>query len=332
MSYLLKIATVEDLERMKSFFNKVYREGHIMTEEKHLEWQFQKNPWNFFHPSYSNLLLINNDEIMGHLGLIPYNFVLKGRNVRGAFLSSLIVKEDLRSRGAGIYLVREAEKYFDILCVLGLNAQAVPVYKYCGWSEVFSLRRWFCEKKNFVLDDCAQGYAVQELKTLDNSWNLIWKKTKDQWGCLIERSPDYLDWRFLRHPYIKYKIYQKKDEGYIILRKEVGNEYRAGRIVDFFSQPQARVPLLHAAMSYARKENLDFVDFFCSSSIYENDLMKCGFDFARDELGEPPVYVLPTDRRRSKIGFSYKINNLTNSLNPEDWFVVKSDGDKDRAW
>jgi len=140
--YSIKPVTEDDIPGLINFFREVYRPGHIMAEIEYLNWQYLNAPGNILYPKYPNLILKKGDQIVGHLGLIPYRFNFYGKPKSGAFLASLIVNKDLRSHGAGVMLVREAEKYFDILYTTGFSEPTAPVLKLCGWQSASDMARW----------------------------------------------------------------------------------------------------------------------------------------------------------------------------------------------
>lgn len=329
--YTITLATENDIKPLTDFFCAVYSPNHITTKKEYLEWQYKNANGNIYYPEYSNLLLKKDGHIVGHLGLIPYKFKAGKGIINAAFLASLIVAKNLRSHGAGVMLVREAEKYFDLLYTTGFNPNSVPVLKYCGWNAELWINRWVYKLNG---GEIIENNKTFEIKKFDESWNELWKTIKFRFKGTIDRNSDYLNWRFANNPHVKYKIYGLKNAaGYIILRSERGDEYSACRIVDFISEDSNAEDLLNAAIKYAADSNLDFIDFFSFPMIYEDSLSKAGFYiYNPDENPDPPIFLLPTNRERLSLNFSYKCVNAQAFLLSNNWFVVKADGDRDRAY
>jgi len=314
----------DELEILYSFLRKVYAPDHILFDKKFFKWQFVEQ-------NFSNVVLRNNDEIFGHVGLIGHNFVYHERRVLASFLSCLIVAENLRGRGAGAFLSREAERNLDAVYATGINEDGMSAFRALGWIFGGDLFRWIRTPK-FEKSET----KAREITNFDGSWNASWKDLQKKYGLTIDRTSQYLNWRFISHPRIDYKIFGVKSgadyDGYIVLRLEEG-EMRALRIVDLVAKDaNAEMELLKAAMSYAKDLNVDFVDFFCSSKMYENSFRRLGFfEPESSETQNIPIFILPLDNRRKSINWAYKIINLElKNIKKEDWFIVKADGDKDR--
>lgn len=319
--YRVRLTEENDLPALIDFFKKVYKPGHIMTDREYLKWQF---------PGYSNLLLEKDSELVGHLGLIPYKFRVREKLFNAAFLGCLIVSESLRSHGAGVLLTREAEKYFDILYTTGFSPPSAPVFKFCGWSNEALMTRWvkgLKENRRFAED--------ADITTIDRfgpEWEKSWKMLGRDYAATIDRSAAYLNWRFIDNPKIKYHIFGLKD-GYIILRIEKGDEFTAGRIVDLIGGPEAVTRLVKRAVNFAGDAKADFIDFFSFPSKYDEAFQETGFHVYNHKVSmEPPIFILPVDRKRLTLNFSYKFVNRLDPETPLDWFVVKADGDRDRAY
>lgn len=336
MDSVVRPAKEEDIAELTEFFKKEYRPEHIMANRDYLAWQYRNISANQFYPDYSNLLFFYGKEIVGHLGMIPYFFNINGQKMRVAYLASGIVKKDLRGVGAGALLIKEAEKYFDILYTMGFNKQIAPIYKFGGWSEEQFLKRWVFKCPKNSAEKRAEN--IEEINFFSEDWDVLWKDITRTFAIAINRDSKYLNWRFTNHPFAKYKIFGVKHEdrvgGYIVLRKEVGKELSAYRIVDFISREETARELLWAAINLAREEGVDFLDFLCNAPIHQGAFEDAGFKLTEEsDLDPVPLFILPIDPNRRKINFSYKfINPFLKDLKTDDWLVVKSDGDKDRVW
>lgn len=333
-SYTITNATEGDISALRKFFSSVYEPDHITTNAAYLRWQYQESPANPFYPNYPNLLLKHNDEIVGHLGLIPYQLKAGNEVLRAAFFASLILQPELRGHGGGIILAREAEKYFDACYTTGYNSQAKPVMEFSRWNFAGHLTRWLCTKIDGIDGAELSASEVVPITTFDKAWDASWQELRSLYPVTIERSSQYLNWRFVKNPFINYVIFAVPEEakfsGYIILRVEKGREFSACRIVDLIGKPRAIPKLILTAQGFAQKEQFDFIDFFTSSTIYDEALEKAGFYHYNPETSqEPPVFILPVDRSRFDINFAYKfVKTVTKPT--QDWFVCKADGDKDR--
>jgi len=337
--YNIRFAKDNDIPSMRDFFSEVYSPGHVTTDKKYLAWQYRDAPGNIYYPNYPNLLLEKNKKIVGHLGLIPYKFRILGKVKPAAFLANLVVKKELRSYGAGAFLVKEAEKYFKYLYATGINDQAMPALNFCNWSKEKYMMRWVYDfSKNDVPPTSFKDSRIITIRLFDEIWDKSWQKMHKDYGSTIDRSAEYLNWRFINNPKVNYKIWgfveKNYIKGYIVVRIERGVEYSACRIVDFISSQEAEPRLLKKALSFASTEKINFIDFFSLTVTYRKVFKGAGFSlYDSIKNPEPPIFILPVvrDKSRQTINFSYKNVNPKIALSVKDWFVTKSDGDKDRS-
>jgi len=337
--HTIDLASKEDILALTVFFAKVYSPSHITTNKEYLSWQYQSAPGNIHAPKYSNIILKKEKEIIGHLGLIPYIFHTKEGKKKGAYLSSLIVHESLRSYGAGSLMVKEAEKYFDILYTTRANKMAIPSLKYNNWSDEFFMKRWVFDyvKKNSV--SFLHDPNVISVESFDKEWDSVWEGSlKKKYDIIINRSSEYLNWRFCNILGASYSIFCYKEDsilGYIVLRIEKGNEFRACRVVDLVANEASMLPLLKKAVSYGHNQNVHFTDFFVYPNNFASDTLKeAGFYvYDPDVNPEPPMFILPTNRKKLTTNIFYKFvdNDNMNSL-ASSWYMTKADGDRDRPY
>lgn len=320
----------KDLPDLFAFFGTVYKPGHIITDEEYFDWQYLQAPGNIHTPRYSNLVLRKNGDIKGHLGLIPYAFT---RGIRAAFAASLIVAPELRSHGAGVFLLREAEKYFDFLYTTGYNAKAAPALKIQQWSAEQLLTRWVWRPTSSTLETEPEG--VHKISSFDDTWDMMWQAHKKSFGATIERTSEYLNWRFVNNPKIAYTILgvgSSAENGYAVLRLEKGPDYTGLRIVDCIARDGALTVLLQQSIAVARELGADFVDFLVSGTHKDEVIEAAGFArFDPDINPEPPIFILPTDRESLTINYAFKYTGQLD-IHTDEVYFTKADGDRDRAF
>jgi hypothetical protein len=337
--HTIEFATKDDIPVLTDFFARVYRPDHITTDSEYLAWQYKKAPGNIHAPKYSNLLFKKDSVIIGHLGLIPYVFCsASGRKLTGAYLASLIVDESLRNYGAGAMLVREAEKYFDILYTSRANELAQPALRYSNWSKELFMTRWIydCTKNDTEVFDTNNSHII-EIHKFGKEWDDSWKNLHGSYGITINRTSSYCNWRFIDNFKVSYNIFGYKDglfEGYIVLRLEEGDEYRACRIVDFIVSEKSALPLLQKAIQFGFTKKVHFLDFFSFPKIFASVLEEAGFYIYDSNINEdPPMFILPVSRKRLTTNFFYKIvKDSSIDLLPDNCYITKADGDRDRAY
>lgn len=330
-----------DIPEAVRFFENVYAPGHIMTVPEHLRWQFTDHPQA--EGDHRSLILTDGSRIAGFLGIIPARTKVGERALSAGWCANLVASPDVRERGAGAFLLREAAKRFDLLITTGYNALSAPVLDALGWNLLPPLSRWVA----VLRADCAGApatmnpfpaapsrFTIEPVGRFGASWDASWQGIRRRFVCTTERDAAYLNWRLIDHPRIRYAVLSASDvaglRGYGALRMEDSPTLTGGRIVDLVAEDDAAPEILGALVGCAAEAGADFLDFFVSGDRYADALRNAGFVLAdREPYRTVPAFLLPLDRRRSDITFA--VWQKDGGINAGDWYVVKSDGDKDRA-
>ena len=81
---------------------------------------------------------------------------------------------------------------------------------------------------------------IAEINYFDERFENLWSKLKDVIGISLWKDSEYLNWRYINRPNVKYKILAVEDEGdvygFTVLRC-IESEYRIGYIVDLLFLP-----------------------------------------------------------------------------------------------
>jgi len=195
-------------------------------------------------------------------------------------------------------------------------------------------------EKNEIENFSIKKEQIQRIKTLDEDYDNFWNVIKERFPITVNRTKEYLKWRYLDHPLVDYHFLSLKDEnelkGFAVIRFEDNNtELKAARLVDLVCYEDYDNIILKNIVKYC-KDKSDFLDFFCTGMFYKKALEEIGF-FNNTETGiKIPAVFNPIDfSRREDINFFYnyhkedKKNNILNNKN--NWFFVKADSDQDRA-
>lgn len=73
-----------------------------------------------------------------------------------------------------------------------------------------------------------KNYIIREIEWFDNSFDLFWDKVKNDYPIAIERSSQYLNWRYLGRPN-KYKVFAAYQNGEIICYIVAATEEKTGK-------------------------------------------------------------------------------------------------------
>ncbi len=334
-------------EKLKVFNEAEYGVGHILTNKIYYDWQFD-NFTNKDKKSYSTLGSFGKDgELLGTFGMfsLPYNFY--GKTVSGNCLANLIVKENLRSLGYGYLLLEKAAAGGDLAIDHTINANAWPMFMKAGWQgEDLKRFLYIINPKNALYD----LPASKVFNSTDASWELaaikefggetdeFWRKNKARYPITIERTAEYMNWRYAKNPLAKYEIFSASRnselKGILVLRiEEVSDKsgemgVRIGRIIDLVADPEADKVLLSGAVEFCRKNKIDLLDYFSSGNFHDQSLASAGFvDAATKPFDAIPMLLRPINLKRIHLNFAVKTATPTGL---KDWYTTKGGGDQDR--
>jgi len=136
------------------------------------------------------------------------------------------------------------------------------------------------------------NFQIREIAAFDNSINVFWEEIKNHYDFIIERSRDFLNWRYFdaRGGDYLVKIAEKDSKilGYVVLRiNKHQKDYPLGYVVDLLTLPN-RLDVAHALVA-------DAVDYFANNNInviyclvikhhpYQTSLERNGFVTRREE-------------------------------------------------
>ena len=355
--------------KIRAFNKSQYGAGHILCDKVYYDWQFD-NVFNSSQKNYAALGLFDKkDNIVGTIGLFRAPLNLFGRKADCVWLANLIVKEELRSVGYGYLLLKEGVAGCDIGVDHNINKNARPVFLAAGWRGK-DVSRYLCvldkkkserlmNKNNLrikTFDELVKKSGkktdlnFKEVNKIDRKFEDFWRKIKTKYPVSVERSSRYLNWRYLRHPMVDYRVFAAEKsnnlEAFLVLRIEEATEgkkrkrtgIRLGRIVDFVSLDGAEEFTLFKAVEFCRSQKLAFVDFFLTGDFYASAFRKAGFiSDKKKPYSLIPTLFNPIDRiKRTRNNFAFKLvsKKLFNRKidNFKFWYLTKGDGDQDRPY
>jgi hypothetical protein len=245
--------------------------------------------------------------------------------------------------------MREVTRQFDLTLNIGPNAEASTVLTKMGWADFGFLTRFVAVFDKAAVETLVgvEGWrwSVEATKATYGNAKIIERfgadstKLWDEFASSglrgVRRSAEYLNWRYLSHPTFDYRAIGIERggalRGYAIYRIEQVRDlpFRVGRVMEMVSSPEVAEDLLASVIAAARREQLAFVDYFCSQLPNPDLFIRCGFlSGEQNETQQVPMLFQPLDRRRSGIRFmAYRKKDL---LRDPRWFVTKGDGDQDR--
>lgn len=341
------------LPQLKEFISRNYNPNYILKNNTFFNYFFI----NYLSEDFSFEVILLQDQIIGMLGRIPCKLKCFDKVFDGCFFANLMIEEAYQNKGLGPRLVIDAMNKYDIQMVLSYGVNLVFILQKLKWVEMPHLRRFVkilsvkqCstliekelpekEETNGIMNENTTIFSFKEVNQFNKNIIDFWEKIKKKYPITVERSLDYLNWRYVNHPLLNYKIFiiTKNDEiqSYIILREESPPNFKIGRIIDFISTDEAEGYSLSRIVNYCKKNKFDLIDYFCTGRFHEKSLRSLEFKEANEEpLSSIPLLFNPISTRKKEINFAFKFRdeNLIDDRIKDfnNWYLTKGDGDQDR--
>ncbi len=347
---------------LDTFFSTAYSSYYVLRDRKLFEWMLCRED----APDLANMICaISGDLLVGIMAYTPTTFFWGDFKTRhyGAWTANWMVLPAYRT-GLGWILMRHVQKKHNIL--IGHNAGADnlalaprlgftvydPMPKYIAIFDSTATNVFLKSLKIHCSEEVVKGFvftprsnSIEKLEpistplteeTYSPDWNLY---SPMKFGTV--RDYNYLNHRYFRHPYFNYYILiigSANQPVVVIYRiEEVSgpSPVKVGRILEFY-HPQHKNGIKQAcrAISYVadffKNKGCAYSDFFCSSSLYGQTMIDCGFHL--DNTLFFPHRLTPAEAPRLETCQNLEIySRITPEAPPlSDCYITKSDGDQDR--
>ena len=279
----------EDLKDVVKFLKRLGSENviHLIPSEKFLLWKYR----------YSNLLrkrmwfwiVRDGEKVVGISGSIPIRlFTPKG--ITNAMWESDVMIEQNYRKYPFLFLQLIGMKHRgwqNVRVSAGLTfpfaKEVSKTWQKVGWLPLpFVYNSIFRINKNYNFNTPSSLIKLKKINYFDKKINFFFKRVSHQYDFIICRNRDYLNWRYFRHPFYKYKvIIALKNErilGYIVFRKE--KETKTGYILDILGDlnyPRHIYFLVFKALRYFKEKEVRNVYCLLTHKKYISIFRKIGF-------------------------------------------------------
>ena len=342
----IRLIKKSEWERLAAFNAAEYGPDHILTNKVYYDWQFD----NYANPSkdsYTTVGMFYKGEMAGTFGRFPLPHTFYGKRVNGNCMANLIIKKNLRSMGYGYLLLEQAARMGDIAIDHTINESAWPMFMKAGWQGE-DLKRfvYIINPRNELYDlpaspeipDTTSGLLFERVKRFDSSINAFWERVRRRYPVTIERTPEYLNWRYAENPLISYhhciarrgsditalaivRVEEVKRDGAVI-------GVHAARLIDVVSDEKSERFILAHVVAFCRERNIDFIDYFTSGHFHDRALADVGF-VDNDTHASLPILFNPVSTKRTHLNFAVTTKE---PMRLEDWYTTKGGGDQDRPY
>lgn len=196
------------------------------------EWQFNRNPFALGESPF--LIGEHRGRVVAALGLQPL-MARSNRNLfRMAWCCDFFVAEEIRGRGVGSQLVAMASRRFPLIAAYGISDMSDPVFASQGWSPDPYLAVYFLPVAETDLRGLVKSarsrihrrpltthFAADVQVAQADTCSLaetgeLWEACAPTYGAAVERSPEYLDWKYRQHPTHRYVFIEARRFGRLV--------------------------------------------------------------------------------------------------------------------
>tara|TARA_B100000029_G_scaffold516309_2_gene628599 strand:+ start:6356 stop:7489 length:1134 start_codon:yes stop_codon:yes gene_type:complete len=293
-----------DFYKIKSFSDKYNRLNSVTFDNLFFDWQYETNRRlisiqdNGFYYSKNSA-----NEIIGYCSASNAPYIWQGKRINGRFFHEWYA--DSTQTGSAAALLAKQIHSAPILQVMGASIQNLNVLFRMRKFLWFPLRRLgvtLNPKKTALLiennnnnteyllkalsfQSASKNYECDsaEIDIFDNEYQKVWNNVSQQFFATVDKSSDYMNWRYVEHPLLSYNryLYIKKNglRVYIIWRTEYVEEHnvRVARICEIIGQSNTFREVIPRFLNDLLDQEIDYADFFCTNSSINDALQKTGF-------------------------------------------------------
>jgi len=338
----------EDRRQIDALYRRVFGGDAAEANRLRWEWQYRRNPYGQVDQP---LIWVAREgqTIVGQYAAMPVRLTVNGREIDGAWGMDVMVAPERQRQGLGEVLFRTWDRNVGASLGLGLSESSYRLFQKLHWPDVGpvpclvkplsrrALRRphWPVAVNRFVSyvtlpwirlvarSRPLQG-EVEVIRQFDDSFTRLWERVQPHFGFAVKRSAQYLNWKYIQAPHVRYHIAALKRDGdtagYAVYRHVLEPRGRVTVLVDFLADPEDEKGLLTLLRWIDREARAADSDKIRTFALHE------GF---RKVLRRSGYYSV-----KSTLEFVCKINGAVVPSgyydDTENWHVTLGDSDQDR--
>jgi GNAT superfamily N-acetyltransferase len=230
-------------------------------------------------------LLFDNDKLIGHYAVTPMDIQVSNNLVKAAFSLHTMTHPSFQKQGIFTFLAEEVYKKCQskgFKFVYGFpNENSYHGFTtklgWLGFGKINSLEKDIDVKAKRT----SKAENIYEIERFDDRVNTLWDRVKAGYRVIVPRTKDYLNWRFVEHPTVKYPKYiitAKGSEilGYMILKVYTKGEQVKGHIIDVLCVDDRDVvrKLLDCAYAYFVEKGIVNLSCWMSDNCFCAQILK----------------------------------------------------------
>jgi hypothetical protein len=346
--------TDDDWPEFERFAAKHFGPSH-MTDRRFNEHWF-RTPW---YDSWAARVIQNAEgRVIGMMMTIVVPAKLGDQVVPLAWISSAAVEDAARERGTGAALYLWVYKTFPLVGAMSSYENSLPLHALLGRNiPGVKMRRFICVHDKRAANLCLpanrsavlaavrsplpnlEGVLSARWSTgIPSGYDQLWERVRDRFVCTTERNREYMEWRYVRAPYVEYRLLEMRLRDALhalaALRFQRTPEGMVCRVLDLIADAHLSTEAWHAVLNAARQEGALFSDFMVIGTDQDRNLRGAGFLPADGQTGLEaiPHLLSPVEHRGWSNTFHIggRLAKADESWRrPEAVYFTKADSDRD---
>ena len=306
-------AATDEASLVQELVDRWWKRGHVLArDEALLRWQY-RFPGD--EGRLSVLLARVGGRPVGLLGVVQAPFCRHGETLRGGWLATWTVAEEARGTQAGLALLLEAVREFDVVGCLGFNEQAETIYRRLGFDVRTPLPRFV------ALEPRGEpAPAVEWSVEAAERWDRCWRELAPAFVGTA-RDAAFLRRRYVEHPTYRYVV-RFADDALVVHRVQDVEGRCVVRFVEALGDPEAAAALVGLALHEA--EDAWLADFTCVNEAHAEPFVRAGFVPETSLPEPPPDRFEPLGRSPRGLGAAF------HGVAAAEVYATRADGDQDR--
>jgi GNAT superfamily N-acetyltransferase len=338
----------EDRDQIDALYRRVFGADAAEASRLRWEWQYRRNP---HRPPRGPQIWIAREgpTIIGQYATMPVRLSIKGQDVDASWGMDVMVAPERQRQGLGELLFGTWDRHVGASLGLGLSSSSHRLFQKLRWPDVGPLpclikplsrralrRAEWSQPLNrlvsavtypairLIARDQPLPAPVEPIRRFSGAFTDLWTKVAPRFDLAVRRDADYLQWKYIGPPHVRYSVVavfrEGEPSGYAVYRHVQEPRGRVTLLVDLLTEPSDHVSLralLRWVDREARANDSDKIRCFC---------MHAGFRRALKRAGYFQV--------KSSVQFVVKVNALPVDHafyeRTDRWHVTLGDSDQDR--
>lgn len=314
------------------------------------EWQFRHPPENQGRDRCC-VAVEPDGKILGVMGLNRRSFLLNGKALMGAELTTWIVAENARHRGAGGRIMKFLQTKYELLMGMGISKQSLTVFVRSGFRYMRHIPRFV---RAYDLEAIKPYAEIAMLgQRMARSWSrksprkfhanevsagdlaAIAEEFSSQCNMFI-RDEAALSWRFDQHPSFRYQAFKVRENGSgvgVVIRVDNIENLRIAHVIDCFGDTRDMPGALDFIDDFCGRNDIQVADFYCTGSFVSRHFMAAGWFSILDDYFFQFIHLFHPPESRSVPTTSLVYwcrNDMAELMDTGRLYVTKEDVDLDR--